>query len=110
MSRKYCFYSNCDSDSKKHLNIRFVPFVKPFTDFPRCKRWIELCGKPQFNPHNITSQHVCTKHFPPDVVYDWKLQRLDWKKNPDLEPFPAVSQDIKTPGKFEIIPSDQIFL
>ena len=104
MGLKHCFYSNCDSNSKKNPNIEFVPFVKPFSDFSRCKRWIELCGKPHFNPENITSQHVCTKHFPSDVVNDWNFGRLDWKKNPDLEPFPAHSKDINTSGKFELNP------
>ena len=84
---KYCFYLTCKTSTRKPVpGVNFVPFVKPTNDPLRCKRWMELCGKPQFNPENIRRcTYICTKHFPPDESHDWK-------ENPDLEPFPVNSE------------------
>ena len=37
---------------------------------------------------HLQDTYICTKHFPTDVV-------LDWKKNPSLEPFPAISRTVQ---------------
>ena len=47
----------------------------------RCKRWIQLCGRP-IPPEKIDrNSYICSDHFPINEV-------LDWKKNPKLDPIP----------------------
>lgn len=77
-----CFFKNCKSISDKHADKVFVPFVKPYTDIHRCKRWIQLSGRPSIPVEKITkNSYLCSDHFGINEV-------LDWKKNPKLDPIP----------------------
>ena len=79
---KVCFFKNCKSISDRHPDKVFVPFVKPYTDYKRCERWIQLSGRPSHPPHKITKDsYLCSDHFSLNEV-------LDWKKNPTLDPIP----------------------
>ena len=79
---KVCFFKNCKSISDRHTEKVFVPFVKPYTDIKRCKRWIQLCGRPSIPPEKIDrNYYICSDHFGPNEV-------LDWKKNAKLDPIP----------------------
>ena len=90
MGRKYCCYGNCKSNSEKNPDLVFLPFVKPKADFVRCRRWINLCGRPKdtFNTDKITNDtYICQLHFR-------KNQVLNWHENPKLEPIPWNSKPI----------------
>ena len=77
-----CFFKNCKSISDKHTDKVFVPFVKPYSDIRRCKRWIQLSGRPSISVDKITKNtYLCSDHFDINEV-------LDWKKNPKLDPIP----------------------
>ena len=90
-------------NSRKNPEAVFLPFVKPKNDYLRCKRWIHLCGRKEtHNPEKITKDvYICTEHFSPYVDHDWK-------KNPDLEPYPVGSKikPRKPPSKCQFVPID----
>ena len=87
MTRKYCFYATCKANSRKNPEAVFLPFVKHKTNYLRCKRWIHLCGRKRTHkPEKITNDiYICSQHFPP-------YEDHDWKKNPNLEPYPVDSK------------------
>ena len=79
---KVCVYENCDSDSRKHPDIKFAGFVNPDKDLARASKWIKLVGRSDFEIETITKDtYICEKHFPVG-------SNLKYSKNPDLEPFP----------------------
>ena len=100
---KFCIYSTCKVTSRKNPEAIFLPFIKHKTNYLRCKRWIHLCGiKETHKPERITKDmYICTEHFPPFVSHDWK-------KNPDLEPYPVGSKikPRKPPSKRQFVPID----
>ena len=103
MGGNFCFYSTCKVNSRKNPEAVFLPFVKHKTDYLRCKRWIHLCGRKEtHNPEKINKEiKICTEHFPPYVNHDWK-------KNPDLEPYPVgyKIKPRKPPIKRQFVPID----
>ena len=46
--------------------VYFIPFPKPFTHPEKCKRWVQLCGRPHkdFNVEKVVKYtYICSKHF-----------------------------------------------
>jgi hypothetical protein len=85
MPNKHCCYADCKSDTRRHPDVKFVPFVKPSTDLNRAKHWAHLCGREKFGVKNITrNTYICEKHFNHSEVFD--------TKNPNLVPYPANSR------------------
>ena len=68
---KHCCYSACTSNSRTHPSAIFMPFVKPKSDFARCKRWIHLCGrdKNQFNIDKISKARYLSSKLEPPTIY-----------------------------------------
>ncbi|KAJ8300724.1 hypothetical protein KUTeg_022243 [Tegillarca granosa] len=66
---KTCSWGTCNSDSRfpeRIVDVRFIPFPKPKTNWEKCARWVKACGRPhsQLNVTNIDRhKFVCSKHF-----------------------------------------------
>ena len=87
---KICIFSSCLKNSKNSPNLRFIPFVKPWTDRKRALRWLEITGRTDINVDNIKhSNYICETHFPPN------LHDYDWKTNPSLEPISSNETSIQ---------------
>ena len=51
-----CCYGVCKNDSKKKMEgVYFIPFPIPITHSEKCKRWVQLCGRPHkdFNVEKV---------------------------------------------------------
>ena len=81
---KTCSWGLCRSRSDRAPpELQFVPFPKPSVDLSRAKRWVQLCGRSNFDVSNIKKwTYVCSLHF-------LGTDKLDWKTNPQLEPIAA---------------------
>ena len=92
MGGKHCSWGKCSSDSRyPKTGVTFIPFPKP-NKFPdKAKRWAHLCGRGEaFTCKNITKDtYICSLHFP-------EGSNLDHKRNPELEPFNARREDVKS--------------
>lgn len=64
---KRCSWGTCNSDTRypeRIVNVIFIPFPKPITNYEACLRWIKACGRPreQLNVNKITKDmYVCSK-------------------------------------------------
>ena len=82
-SGKTCFFKNCKNYSVKDPNRYFVPFVKPHSNLQRCREWVQLCGRPNYQAEKISkNSYICDEHFNLNEVLDWKI-------NPNLKPIPT---------------------
>ena len=71
---KHCSHGVCTSNSVRNPERLWVPFVKPWIDFSRCKRWVFLCGRKGFKPSNVTKDtYICDLHFRDGEILDWKI-------------------------------------
>ncbi len=77
---KVCFYKDCRSSSR-NSDIQFIPFVKPWKDYDRTRKWIQLCGRVLPVEKVTRFIWICIKHFPHDAD-------LNWESNVELTPFP----------------------
>ena len=79
---KTCIFSSCSNNSKNSPDLQFIPFVKPWMDSKRAKKWLEIVARSEFSVEDIKhSTYVCQKHFLPSSNYNWKTNSL-------LEPLP----------------------
>ncbi|XP_047460923.1 uncharacterized protein LOC125019909 [Mugil cephalus] len=67
---KRCAHGLCKSDTRYPNSLAgevvFFPFPKPKTQYERCLKWIEQCGRPhsQLNVQKINKHtYICSKHF-----------------------------------------------
>ena len=68
MPTKYCAHGLCDSDSRKHPNIKFAKFIPPSVNRLRSERWVHLMGRKNFTVDNVKAwTYICEKHFPDGV-------------------------------------------
>ena len=68
MPTKYCAHGLCDSDSRKHPNIKFAKFIPPSVNRLRSERWVHLMGRKNFTVDNVKAwTYICEKHFPDNV-------------------------------------------
>ena len=43
----------------------FIPFVKPWHDLERCKKWVNACSRKNFTTESITkNSYICALHWP----------------------------------------------
>ena len=43
----------------------FIPFVKPWHDLERCKKWVNACSRKNFTSESITkNSYICALHWP----------------------------------------------
>ena len=83
---RHCCYGTCKNDSRYNKEIKFIQFPQPLEKPLMSKRWIQLCGRKNFDCSKITKYtYICTDHFPENEI-------LDIWKNPKLEPFPAHNE------------------
>ena len=78
---KTCFFHKCKATPEKNPDRVFVPFVKPYMDIQRCKRWIQLSGRFVEVDRISKNTYLCSDHFGLNEV-------LNWKQNKNLEPIP----------------------
>ena len=63
----HCSYGVCQSDSRKHPNLKWARFSKPRFGKDRVKRWVQLCGrdKDNFRTSDVSQDtFICELHFP----------------------------------------------
>jgi hypothetical protein len=83
---KHCCFGVCSSNSKRHPDVNFIPFIKPTINLKRAERWVHLCGRADFSVDKITRDtYICHLHF--SVGQD-----LNTHTNPLLEPYPAKNE------------------
>lgn len=98
MVNKTCVYKKCKSDSRRHPWIKWATFISPKVNrnLERAKKWIRLLGRPDFTIERINVHtFICEDHFP-----EKDHENLDWKRNPNLTPFPADHDIEKDNSKF----------
>ena len=79
---KCCVFEDCDSNSERHPNVEFAPFVKPSQDLPRAQLWVKRVARLDFETETISKNtYVCQRHFPPG-------SQLQYWNNKELTPFP----------------------
>ncbi|XP_074613320.1 uncharacterized protein LOC141873274 [Acropora palmata] len=75
---KHCSWGRCNMDSRypdrmpqslKELQESgqkvFIPFVKPWHDLERCKKWVNACSRKNFTTESITNNsYICALHWP----------------------------------------------
>lgn len=75
---KHCSWGRCNMDSRypdrmpqslKELQESdqkvFIPFVKPWHDLERCKKWVNACSRKNFTTESITkNSYICALHWP----------------------------------------------
>ena len=94
---KTCFFFGCKNNSLKNPDLEFVPFVKPYSDFKRCKQWIALCKRSVPVDKIRKHTYICSDHFGLNEVLDWKI-------NPNLIPVPL--HRLKTVNREDLFPKN----
>ena len=65
MPTKHCASGLCKSDTRNNPDLKWAKFVQPGVDFARCKKWVHLMGRRDFEVINVKPwTYVCEKHFP----------------------------------------------
>ena len=75
---KHCSWGRCNMDSRypdrmpkslKELQEMdqkvFIPFIKPWHNPERCKKWVNACSRKNFTTKSITkNSYICALHWP----------------------------------------------
>ena len=82
MTRKYCAFGLCKSNSYKSPELRFANFPKVSVAPQRAIEWAILMKRTDFTVNNITrNTFVCELHFDENVD-------LNYQTNTNLRPYP----------------------